>query len=73
MNLAASFRAVFDRMEVGEFFHGWELRNSVVLEHYKQTGEKSEPYVDTILRYLRKSYPSRYELVDRHDSLYRKI
>ena len=72
-SLAKCFREVFEELEKGEFFHGREIRNATVIKYYKTTGNNADPYVDTILRYLRMNYPNRYELVDRHDSLYRKL
>lgn len=72
-SLAKYFREVFEEMDPMTFFHGNEIRNATVLKYYIETGNKAEPYVDTILRYMRKHFHKRYELVDRHDSMYRKL
>lgn len=72
-SLARYFREVFEEMEPCSFFHGWEIRNATLLRYNQKTGKVSEAYTDTLLRYMRKHYSNRYELIDRGDSMYRKL
>lgn len=60
---------IIDTMPNGKTFHGWELKDKCV-ELYP---ELQNVYVDTFLRTMRANRKSNYTLIDRGESLYKKI
>lgn len=66
---AEAVREYIDNLDKGTIFSGYDLKNGACV--YYPDGLNM--YVDTFLREMRASRSNDYELLNRADSLYRKI
>lgn len=67
--ITKAVNTIIDTMPNGKTFHGWELRDRCV----EMFPELRNVYVDTFLRTMRGTRKENYILVDRSESLYKKI
>ena len=69
MTMGEAIRKVIDAMEIGERFYGWELQQKVAV--YVPSAARC--YVDTILRYARKTCRGKYRALNTRKSLYERV
>lgn len=68
-NASICVKQVIGNMELGQEFHGYDLKNKCV----EINADLKNMYVDTFLRIMRKYCHYDYELINKPESLYKKI